>query len=182
MMGRPSKLSPAQWQDVERRAAAGESIKALGKEFGVARSTISGRVSVISDKVREVAIKVAAGQSALAALPIAQQYLALSLADKLRNITASLASAAELGAATAHRLAGIAHDKVAAIDGVAPLDDKSRESLRDAAALVKLGNESAVVPLALLAANKGTVRNLNAPTDAEVTVIELVALLPDAGR
>lgn len=179
-MARPSKLSPAQWREVERRAAAGESIAALAKEFGVGRSTVSERVSVISDAVRETAHKVAAAQTALASLPVAQQYNALSLADKLRNISASLASAAELGAATAHRLAGIAHDKVAAIDGVAPLDDKSRESLRDAAALVKLGNESAVVPLALLAANRDTVRSLNAPTDAEVTVIELVALLPDA--
>jgi len=38
-MGRNSKLSPAQWAEVERRAAA-ESRRALAREFGISDSTL----------------------------------------------------------------------------------------------------------------------------------------------
>ena len=161
-MGRPSKLSPAQWHDIERRAASGEGIAALAKEYGVARSTVSERVSDIPDKVREAAIKVAAGQTAMAALPIAQQYMAISLADKLRNISASLACAAELGAATAHRLHALANGEVGKIDDADPL--ASIDALKGVAVLTRMGNDSAVLGMGLLAANK----DIRQPGDTEI--------------
>jgi hypothetical protein len=167
-MARPSKLSPAQWREVERRAAAGESIAALAKEFGVGRSTVSERVSVISDAVRETAHKVAAAQTALAALPVAQQYNAISLADKLRNISASLAAAAECGAATAHRLAALANGEVQKINDAEIMKPESLEAMRGVAALTKLSNEAASTGLNLLSANKETVTRINNPQDAEV--------------
>ena len=161
-MGRPSKLSPAQWREVERRAAAGESIAALAKEFGVGRSTVSERVSVISDVVRETAIKFAAAQTALAALPVAQQYIAINLADKLRNISTSLACAAELGAATAHRLHALANGEVVKIDDADPL--ASIDALKGVAVLTRMGNDSAVLGMGLLAANK----DIRQPGDNEI--------------
>ena len=172
-MGRPSKLSPAQWREIERRAAEGESILALAKEFGVARSTVSERVSVISDTVRKTAQQVAAAQTALAALPVAQQYTALTLADKLRNISASLADAAALGAATAHRLQALANSEVGKVDDAAPL--ASVESLRGVSVLTKLANDSASIALNLLSANKDSVNKAN--TDDPFAALPQDALL-----
>lgn len=165
-MARPSKLSPAQWAEVERRAAEGESLTALAREFKVSISTISGRVSVVSESVRKVAQKVAVAHSALAELPPAQQYRALNLADKLRNISASLASAAELGAATAHRLQALANTEVAKVDDAQPM--QSLENLRNVGVLAKLANDSAAIALNLVAANKDQVQRINNPQEAEV--------------
>jgi hypothetical protein len=103
-VARQSKLSPEQWADVDRRSAAGEGVRALVKEFGLSLATI-GRLSVSeqTEQVRSAAEQKAAAVLAIEALPTAQQNIAVSLAEKLRNIRASLASATELVAATAHR-------------------------------------------------------------------------------
>lgn len=151
-MGRPSKLSPQQWSEVERRLAAGEKAADLAKEFGVNASQITRRVTQVSQSIRNVAEQVAQAQTALAELPVAQQYAAISLAEKLRNISASLASAAELGARTAHRLQALANTEVGKVDDVNPLS--SVENLKGVSALTKLANDSASIALNLLAANK----------------------------
>lgn len=164
-MARPSKLTPEQWQQIERRLAAGEGPSALAREFGVGKSTISGRVSAHSERVREVAIKVAEAQTALSTLPVAQQHNALNLADKLRSISTSLASAAELGAKTAHRLSALANSEVAKVDDAKPLE--SVESLRGVSALTKLANDSASIALNLLAANKEAVQRMGAPAESD---------------
>jgi hypothetical protein len=174
--GRPPVLTPDQQQEVQRRLAAGETVSALAAEFGVSRPTIR-RFSSISSTVREVAEKVAVAQTALAALPAAQQHQALSLADKLRSISDNLAAAAMHGAATAHRLNALANAEVAKVDDVDPL--KSLEALRGVGVLSKLANESASVALNLLAANKPTVERINAPAPP-TTSIDPKRLSPQA--
>lgn len=158
-MARPSKLTPEQWIEIERRLAAGEGASALAREFGVSPASVSVRVSKVSKKVSETAVKLAEAQTALAELPIRQQYVAMSLADKLRNISSSLAAAAELGAATAHRLSALANSEVAKVDDAEPLE--SVESLKGVAALTKLANDSASIALNLLSANKEQIQKLN---------------------
>lgn len=158
-MARPSKLSPAQWVDVERRVLEGESIRSLAKEFGVSEGAIRQRVSTQTTHVRNVAQKLAVAQTELAALPIQQQYQALNLADKLRNISSSLASAAELGAATAHRLHALANSEVSKVDDAEPM--ASIESLRNVGVLTKLANDSSHIALNLLAANKDRVKQMD---------------------
>ena len=156
-MARPSKLSPEQWAEVDRRLAAGEGVRDLAREFGINPSAISRRgVAHQSQRVRVVAQQVAAAQTALAELPVSQQYTALSLAEKLRNISASLASAAELGAATAHRLHALANSEVAKVDDAEPM--ASIESLRNVGVLTKLANDSSHIALNLLAANKERIK------------------------
>lgn len=164
-MARPSKLSPAQWAEVERRAAEGESLSALAREFGVSVSTISGRVSGVSETVRKVAQQVAQAQTALAELPVRQQHMAVSLADKLRNISMSYASAAELATKTAHRFHAIANAEAQKVDDVNPLSPESVEAIKGIALLTKLGNEALVPASNLLAANKETVTKLNNPPE-----------------
>lgn len=175
-MGRKSKLSPSQWAEVERRSAEGESARALAKEFGVDESTIRARVSPQTPRVKEVAAKVAEAREALATLPPAQQYVAINLADKLRRISDSLAAAAELGAATSHRLNALANTEVAKVDDAKPLE--SLESLRSVGVLTKLANDSASIALNLLAANKETVGKINSqqPEDKPAPVRERLSL------
>ena len=164
-MARPSKLSPEQWQEIERRLAAGESASALARGFGISPASISVRVSKISKKVSETAHKLAEAQTALAELPVAQQYAAISLADKLRSISSSLASAAELGAKTAHRLHALANGEVAKVDDADPL--KSMEALKGVSVLTKLANDSSQIAVNLLSANRDTVKQVNAPAETE---------------
>lgn len=159
-MARPSKLTPDQWEEIDRRLAAGEGVRALASEFGVSPATVSKRgVSKQSKQVAAVAKQVADAQSALAALPVAQQYNALSLAAKLRTISDNLASAAQYGAQTAHRLNALANSEVAKIDDAEPL--KSADSLKGVMVLSRLANESASIAINLMAANKETVKSLN---------------------
>lgn len=81
--------------------------------------------------------------------------MTLTLVDELRAISTHLAGAAKFGAATAHRLTGIAHDLVQQIDDANPL--ASMEQLKAVAALGKTANEASHIALNLLAANKGNI-------------------------
>lgn len=170
-MARPSKLTPGQWDEVGRRLLAGETARALGREFDVSEAAIRKRfgahqsVSAQSAQVRTVAEKLAEANSALESLPAAQRAVAVSLADKLRNISTSLASAAELGAATAHRLQALANTEVAKIDDAQPLT--SLENLKGVKVLTDLANGASSIALNLLAANKEAVQKINTGDEPE---------------
>jgi hypothetical protein len=170
-MGRPSKLTEAQWAEVERRVLHGETARALGREFGVSEGAIrqrfgvSTRVSTQSTQVQETARKIADANTALAALPPTQRPAALSLAEKLQNISESLASAAALGAATSHRLSALANVEVSKIDDAKVLSAESMDAMRGVAALTKLANESSNIAINLLSANKDRMKEPPPPED-----------------
>ena len=124
-----------------------------------------------------------AAEGALRALPVSEQVQALNLADELRAISMHLAGAAKFGAATAHRLNGIAHAKVQEIDDAAPLSAESLESLKGVAVLTKIANDSATIGLNLLAANKEAIKEMNQDQRQQpqrVTVEVVDASEPDA--
>ena len=86
-MPRQAKISPDQWAEIERRAAAGQSFRSLAREFGVTEGALRHRgLASQTTQVRTVAEQLAAAQSALAQLPVPQQHLAVQLADALREI------------------------------------------------------------------------------------------------
>lgn len=174
-MGRKSKLTPEQWSDISRRLIAGEAPSDLARAFGVHPSQITRRgFAQKAQKVQSVAEQLAQAQTALASLPVSDQYTALSLAEKLRSISTNLASAADYGAKTAHRLHALANSEVAKVDDADPIG--SVDKLRNVGVLTKLANDSAHVALNLLAANKEAVQRLNDPeTEDGPRVIELVA-------
>jgi hypothetical protein len=58
-MGRPSKLNPRQCADIERRLSEGEKAGDLAREFAAHTSQITRRVSQVSQKVQNVAHKLA---------------------------------------------------------------------------------------------------------------------------
>ena len=148
-MARPVKLSPSQRTDITRRLLAGEGVRSLAKEYGVAPSMLSRwGVAEQSQQVRAVAQQVADADTALSLLPVQLQHVAVNLADKLRNISASLACAAELGAATSHRLHALANGEVVKIDDADPL--ASIDALKGVAVLTRMGNDSAVLGMGLL--------------------------------
>ena len=89
----------------------------------------------------------------------------LSLAEKLRSISSSLASAAELGAKTSHRLHALANAEVAKVDDAEPL--QSLDALRGVGVLTKLANDSAQIAVGLLTANRETMREEARPPAAE---------------
>jgi hypothetical protein len=181
-MGRPSKLTTKQWEEIGKRLLAGEKASALAKEFKVSRATISERFSRTVSNVKTVANQIVATQDALKAMPLSEQLSAISLAAELRAISMHMAGAAKFGAATAHRLAGIAHGKVQEIDDADPFAPESMESLKGVAVLTKLSNEAAVIPTALLNANKDTIKELNnpqRPDDREQMLREIAAALPN---
>lgn len=153
-MGRPSKLSDADWIRICERVEAGEKAADLAREYGVSKTAVSLRISKRSETVRNVAHELVASEIALRKLPISEQVSALNLADELRAVSTHLASAAKFGAATAHRLSGIAHAQVQKIDDAEPLGGASLETLRGVSALTKLANDSSSIGLNLLAANK----------------------------
>lgn len=162
-MGRPSKLSPDQWAEIERRMSTGDRAADLAREFGISNTQISLRVSKVSKKVSETAFKLAEAQTALAELPVPQQYAAVSLAEKLRAISVSLANAAELGARTAHRLHALANSEVEKVDDADPLRPESMESLKGVSVLTRLANDSSQIAVNLLNANRETVKDANKP-------------------
>lgn len=145
-MGRPSKLTPTQWEEVGKRLAGGETAASLAREFGVSQTTLSQRFSEFPKaKVQKLGTE-------LAQLAPEAQRAAVSLADELRSISTHLAAAARYGSSTAHRLQALAHGEVQKIDDAEPL--KSVEALKGVHALTRLANDAASTGLNLLAANK----------------------------
>lgn len=185
-MGRPSKLTPAQWLELEKRLLAGETARALGREMGISEASIRGKLganralSAQSAQVQETAQKIAEANLALEALPVSQRPAAMDLAEKLRSISQSVASAAELGARTGHRLHALANSEVGKVDDADPLSAESITALKGVGVLTKLANESLAPALNLLSANKDRIKYGQADEDdlsgAEMTDGQLVAI------
>jgi IS30 family transposase len=170
-MGRKSSLTAEQWIEIERRMLVeGESAFALAKEFGVNESSIRRKIKPNSaDKaeraqkhhpeLRDIAAdKVKADAESrrvnaqIAALPYPKQQIVSDLARKLTAVSSHLASAAEVSAASAHRLSILANQQLEKVDDAEPM--KSVVELQAVAVLQKLANTSSEIGLNLLRANK----------------------------
>jgi uncharacterized phage infection (PIP) family protein YhgE len=183
-MGRKSKLTPEQWAQIDRRLVAGERPSHLAKEYGVNPSQITRRggkegLAQKTQKVREVAQSLAQAQTALAALPVAEQHTAVRLAEQLRQTSDHLAGASVNASAIAHRLTSIASTEMDKVDDTDPLSTVGH--LKSVSTLMNLAKEAAHIPLNLLAANKDRMKSLEeAPSDAPKPVAGLTA--QDAAR
>jgi len=179
-MGRPSKLTDTQWEEIRKRLLAGEKAADLSREYGVSKTRISERVSKRIENIKTVANQIVATEVSLRSLPVSEQNDAISLADDLKSISRHLAGAGRFGAATAHRLSGIANMKVSEIDDAAPLTQGSLDALKGISVLTKLANESSEIGINLLRANKEAVDKLNEPdSDRSALLKEIAAHLPD---
>jgi hypothetical protein len=173
-MGRKSSLTADQWLEVERRHLVdGESINALATAFGVNESSIRRRIkpnkaasssaknplhSLAQEKVRVDAESKRIAQQ-IAELPYANQQIVSDLARKLANISEHIGSAAEISAASAHRLSRLSNQQLELVDDVNPMG--SAAQLQAAAVLQKMANSAMEGPMNLLRANKETIVEMN---------------------
>ena len=173
-MANKSKLTDAQWRDIEIRIVSGESMYSVAKEYGITYNGIKKRIgsSVVQSKeqIKSVANMIVSSQTALSELPISSQVIAINLAERLKSISEHLAGAAQYGAMTAHRLSGIANAKVQMIDDV----DPSQEDVTMIHALTRVANDASRMGLDLLQNNKDI--NRDPPKLNELTDDELIAI------
>jgi hypothetical protein len=83
-MGRPSKLSHRQWDDIGHRTLHGESGASLAREFRVSKAIVSARFAERNRRIRQVAQMLLDAGQALRGLSQAEQLAALNLADDQR--------------------------------------------------------------------------------------------------
>lgn len=121
-MGRPSKLTEAQWHALLQRVLAGEKPADLAREYGVSRAAISVRVTKRAENPKYVASQVVSAEKKVVALTVSEQVIVRGVAADLRAISKHLAGAARLAASTAHRLAGIANGLVERVDAARSLE------------------------------------------------------------
>lgn len=178
-MGRKSSLNEKQWAEIGKRLLAGkESARALAREFGTSEASVRRKFPAQRKDVKTVANQILAAEQALADLPVSSQIDAVNLAHELRAISIHLAGAAKFGAATAHRLAGIANGEVEKIDDAKPLDADSLSSLKTVAVLTKVANEASVIGVNLLSANKEMVKK--GMEDEPPTPVRIIVQVEDA--
>jgi transposase-like protein len=173
-MGRKSSLTPEQWAEIERRHLVdGVSINALASEFKVNESSIRRKIkpgkaaspsgksplhTLAEEKVRaEAEAKRVTAQ--IAQLPQAQQLIVSDLARKLSNISEHIGTAAEISAASAHRLSILANQQLDLVDDVNPLATAAQ--LKTFEVLQKMANGASEIPMNLLRANKETIEDQN---------------------
>lgn len=185
-MGRKSSLTAEQWIEVERRHLVdGVSINALAAEYGVNESSIRRRIkpgkaaspgrknplhALAEEKVRADAQSKRISEQ-IAHLPYANQALVSDLARKLANISDHLGSAAELSAASAHRLSRMANQQMELVDDVNPMSNAAQ--LQAHAVLQKMANCAMEGPLKLLGANKDMIEEMNKGTGGGPLVMQM---------
>ncbi len=177
-MGRPSKLTDAQWAQIGKRLLEGEKAAALAREFKVSPATISERFSKSTEKVKTVAHQIVTTGKALDSLSVAEQVSAISLASKIRSTLEHMACAAEYGAATAHKFMAMANMQALKVDEVDPM--KSLDVLKGIGVLTKLGNDSVVLGTALMNGSKDAVKQIQKGEDDPVTPVKITIQVEDA--
>ena len=160
-MSKPSRLNENQWLEIEKKNIEGIPVRQLAREYGIAEGQIRRRITAQVKDIKSVANSIVYAQTALERLPLTAQMTAQTLAFKLRAISSNLASAADLNAATAHRLSSLANQQSALIDDTKPLENM--ELLRGIGALTAMSNESTKAGLELLKVNKEVSKQDEAP-------------------
>jgi transposase-like protein len=191
-MGRKSSLTPEQWAEVERKHLVdGAPINALAAEYGVNESSIRRRLkpkkagaaggksplhSLAEEKVRaEAEAKRVTAQ--IAQLPQTQQLIVSDLARKLSNISEHIGSAAEISAASAHRLSMLANQQLDKVDDVNPLSTAAE--LKTFEVLQSMANGASQIPMNLLKANKDTIEDMNKSRDAAAPLRRIERVVVD---
>ena len=151
-MGRKSKLTDKQWDEIRKRYLAGEKGRVLAREYDVSETAIRKKIGLQCVQIKTIADHVFEAETALKKLPISSQIATLTLVNEMRSISDHLSSAAQYGASTAHRLSAIANAQVVKVDGADPMN--SQEVLQGISALTKITNDSAKLGIDLINASK----------------------------
>lgn len=152
-MARKSRLTEEQWNEIITRNLNGESIRSLAREFGIAEGAVRKKISAQTKQIKSVAKQVVTVEREISSMPISAQIHVRTYAERLRAISNHMASAAEYGAATAHRLAQIANQQTERIDEVNP--EGSIETIKTVAVLTRTANEAADLSVRLAKVSAG---------------------------
>lgn len=172
-MGRPSKLTPSQWDELVAKASRGASITDLAKQYGVSKATVSKRVSKPAEerkqRVETVANQLLAAETSLKELSLPEQSDALRLKDNLLSTSLGLATAASNGAKIAALFSGHALNEAKKVDDADPLSSADR--IKSCMVLTAAVNEASKVGMNLLAASKDAIKRAveEPPADAKVS-------------
>lgn len=169
------KLTPEIWAKMEREILIDKvPVKRVANQYGFCLPVVKRRLedskangyrslkTIVTEKV-EAEKKIIELQQEIKDLPMVRQFTAKDLEKKLLNISFHLTSAAEQGAATAHRASILANEAMEAVGQIGDTEfDLSH--LATVAMLTETANESAKIGLGLLNANKGNVNKPDEPT------------------
>jgi transposase-like protein len=151
------KIDEKRWAEIVRRfVVGGESASALARELGVTEGAIRKRAGTKRYEAKEVANQILTAHENYSRLPESTKNLVDDMVAILRGVSSNLASAAMAGTATSARLAAIANKQALKVDENNPMG--TAEELQAIGALTKLSNESAQIGVALLNANKETMK------------------------
>lgn len=171
-MGRKSKLTESQWEEVKRKKLEGASYGQLAKEYGVTAGAIKQQIATQVNDISSLASQIVTTEQKMSKLSISNQILTNNLSAKLRAISDHLANAAYNGAKTADRLSGMANLETDKINEADLRDEATMESLKAVAALTKMANDASTIPMGLLNANKEQVSQLSAPVVTKRTLAD----------
>lgn len=180
-MGRKRKLSEEHLQRLMERHIAGESIRKLADEVGMAESSLRALISAQSAQIKTAANHIIAAERTLTSMPISAQITARTLASKLMRAMDNMASGSELMGGSFLRLAMAHNAQAQKLDEVNPLTGKgSGEAMIAMAALGKLANQAAEVPLRLVTAMREGLAGEEEGDDGDMTpTIRIIGGLPD---
>jgi hypothetical protein len=153
-MGRPSKLSEAQKEDVRKRLLAGEKASDLAREYKIDRAAITRMFSQQIATIKTVANQIVAADKAFNNLSVTQQIATISHVDLLKSISGHIANAANNGAALANRLSGMAAKYSDKIDDSDLESEESISAIKTVNALMRTANESSGLAIEIIKANK----------------------------
>jgi len=149
-MGRRAAVKESEWAEIGKRVLAGESMRALAKEYGVSDTAIRKKFSVRTKEIKSVANQLVAAEISLQNLDYSSQRLARTMADRLLSISDDMASAAMHAASSVNVLSGIANRMTHKLNKDGPQDDADIEAIKHLAYVTRTSNDAAVIPLALL--------------------------------
>lgn len=146
---------------------AGESGRALAREYGIGEGTIRSRFGQVKKiKVSEAAVKLVEARQAIEALPPMLRPQVNALADTLQQISEMAARSAELSARTAYKMSHIANVQASMLD----VENPDIETARLVAGFTETANKAAYQPLELMKANKEIMKDAGG-ADEKVTSI-----------
>jgi len=159
-MGRPSKLTPQQWEQIDERLLRGDTPANIAKDFrGATRQMIEQRGKKKIDGIKDVAKQIVSTERNLHRLPPHQQLQAQTLAQRWMRISDNLTEGADRLAGNFFRLSVMASTQLDKVDEIDP--EESDRYLKSARRMTQMAAESAEPALRMMAVMKASVTDGN---------------------
>ncbi len=174
-LGKPSPLTPQQWDEIHQRLLAGETYRGLAREFKVSDRAIRKRFPTEPALVRSIANQVMKAETMeqkavlfdkLKKVDASSLKSAWDLLPVLQEITLDLAIGARSGSKTFRHMSEVANEHAESI--YADMDpEEAGHRAKQVMVYTQIANEASKAGLQLLAANKATVEQSLNVVEAE---------------